>query len=282
MVLEFYSQNKKLLFAIFGLVLIIGISYSVLSIVSNNKEPASVFCTMDAKLCPDGSYVGRIGPNCEFATCPVEVITDETLGWIIFADEAQDVSFRYPDSFNTTYMRAFDWPPQVQIINELLECIEAGSEIDRAGRTEKNIINGREYCVTKQTEGAVGSIYTQYAYAVQKDKKTVIFTFSTRATQCGNYDEPQKIECENERVSFDINDLIDRIAETFRFSLVDAGENLVAQLDKCLGKTDVISKEKCAVLFKMITNYDECVAAAFPLVGSPPKCKIPDGRIFSP
>lgn len=29
-----------------------------------------VACTMDAKLCPDGSYVGRTGPNCEFATCP--------------------------------------------------------------------------------------------------------------------------------------------------------------------------------------------------------------------
>lgn len=27
-------------------------------------------CTMEAKLCPDGSYVGREGPNCEFAPCP--------------------------------------------------------------------------------------------------------------------------------------------------------------------------------------------------------------------
>ncbi len=27
-------------------------------------------CTADAKLCPDGSAVGRIGPNCEFAQCP--------------------------------------------------------------------------------------------------------------------------------------------------------------------------------------------------------------------
>lgn len=29
-----------------------------------------VFCTMDAMLCPDGTYVGRIPPNCEFAACP--------------------------------------------------------------------------------------------------------------------------------------------------------------------------------------------------------------------
>ncbi|MDO8514240.1 MAG: hypothetical protein Q7S50_01720, partial [bacterium] len=29
-----------------------------------------VACTMEAKICPDGSSVGRSGPNCEFATCP--------------------------------------------------------------------------------------------------------------------------------------------------------------------------------------------------------------------
>src|SRR3989338_6171267 len=27
-------------------------------------------CTQEAKLCHDGSYVGRTGPNCEFALCP--------------------------------------------------------------------------------------------------------------------------------------------------------------------------------------------------------------------
>ncbi len=29
-----------------------------------------VACTMEAKLCPDGSSVGRVGPNCEFTPCP--------------------------------------------------------------------------------------------------------------------------------------------------------------------------------------------------------------------
>lgn len=31
--------------------------------------PDGVVCTMDALQCPDGSYVGRTGPNCEFV-CP--------------------------------------------------------------------------------------------------------------------------------------------------------------------------------------------------------------------
>lgn len=33
-------------------------------------EDEPVFCAMDAMMCPDGSYVGRIAPNCEFAPCP--------------------------------------------------------------------------------------------------------------------------------------------------------------------------------------------------------------------
>lgn len=30
----------------------------------------SVMCPMDAKICPDGSAVGRVAPSCEFAACP--------------------------------------------------------------------------------------------------------------------------------------------------------------------------------------------------------------------
>lgn len=29
-------------------------------------------CSADARLCPDGSAVGRTGPNCEFTACPKE------------------------------------------------------------------------------------------------------------------------------------------------------------------------------------------------------------------
>lgn len=37
------------------------------------EEPDEpIACTMDAKMCPDGSYVSRQGPNCEFAPCPGE------------------------------------------------------------------------------------------------------------------------------------------------------------------------------------------------------------------
>lgn len=39
----------------------------------NESEDEIVFCTMDAKMCPDGSYVGRDPENnCEFYDCPSE------------------------------------------------------------------------------------------------------------------------------------------------------------------------------------------------------------------
>lgn len=34
------------------------------------KTPEQKACTQEAKLCPDGSSVGRVGPNCEFTPCP--------------------------------------------------------------------------------------------------------------------------------------------------------------------------------------------------------------------
>jgi len=42
----------------------------------NIQKP--VGCTQEAKVCPDGSAVGRTGPNCEFAQCP-DVKKDETI-----------------------------------------------------------------------------------------------------------------------------------------------------------------------------------------------------------
>lgn len=50
--------------------LIIGalIIAAVLRGVDMNQN--QVACTQEAKICPDGSAVGRQGPNCEFAPCP--------------------------------------------------------------------------------------------------------------------------------------------------------------------------------------------------------------------
>lgn len=51
----------------------------ILKILSTNLPIPSAdpkACTQEAKICPDGSAVGRTGPNCEFAPCPGEKKTD--------------------------------------------------------------------------------------------------------------------------------------------------------------------------------------------------------------
>lgn len=52
----------------------------------------NVSCTMEAKICPDGSSVGRTGPNCEFAACP-EINTSD---WNIFKNDKYGIEFKYP------------------------------------------------------------------------------------------------------------------------------------------------------------------------------------------
>jgi len=39
-------------------------------LIWKNFNQQTVMCSQEAKLCPDGSYVGRSGPECEFKECP--------------------------------------------------------------------------------------------------------------------------------------------------------------------------------------------------------------------
>ncbi len=41
-----------------------------------------VACTMDALLCPDGTYVGRTGPHCEFVCPPAPSVPDDVQAMI--------------------------------------------------------------------------------------------------------------------------------------------------------------------------------------------------------
>lgn len=65
---------KSLIFGVV-LILILGVGGFVYkNVMETGKGPLGsgvVACTADAKLCPDGSGVGRVGPECEFAPCPL-------------------------------------------------------------------------------------------------------------------------------------------------------------------------------------------------------------------
>jgi hypothetical protein len=137
-----------------------------------------------------------------------------TQGWRSVTDSARGVAFKYPADLGTSYIHAVDWPPMLQIVEGPFTCTEAGSESARAGKTERRTIGGRSYCVTRETEGAAGSIYTLYAFAFPDNGKVFILTFSLRSVQCANYDDPRKQECNREREGFDIGPVADRIAQS--------------------------------------------------------------------
>lgn len=55
--------------------IVIGIAgYAFILLRPTNKDGATTptACTQEAKLCSDGSAVGRTGPHCEFTPCPKE------------------------------------------------------------------------------------------------------------------------------------------------------------------------------------------------------------------
>lgn len=72
--------------------------------LAHAAEPQEVLppvCTMDAKLCPDGSSVSRTGPDCAFAPCPGEAAAEEkkagedSLGDVFDELETDDLSDEY-------------------------------------------------------------------------------------------------------------------------------------------------------------------------------------------
>ena len=80
-------NNKNIsIFALVGIVILLGIASGAFFLGYDHgfrkaveppalpvpPGPGGIACTMEAKLCPDGSAVGRIGPKCEFAACPGE------------------------------------------------------------------------------------------------------------------------------------------------------------------------------------------------------------------
>jgi len=67
---------QTLLLSIAVLLGLFGLSvYSVMPEIPQDE----IACTAEAKICPDGSAVGRTEPNCEFTQCPVPNKDNDTI-----------------------------------------------------------------------------------------------------------------------------------------------------------------------------------------------------------
>lgn len=64
---------KSKLIILLGLIAILS-----LFLTGCNTIPEQVACTEEAKICPDGTVVVRVGPDCEFEFCPVTEVEPPT------------------------------------------------------------------------------------------------------------------------------------------------------------------------------------------------------------
>ena len=93
---------KKYLIVLLVIVLILigaGVAYWKL-VKSTSTNPEQVACTEEAKICPDGSAVGRQGPGCEFAECPIAQAVDETADWKTYRNAEWGFAIKYPQAFS--------------------------------------------------------------------------------------------------------------------------------------------------------------------------------------
>jgi hypothetical protein len=77
--------DMKTLFAGIILIVVIGLAgFFFRNVLEHPSAPAGMACTLEAKICPDGTTVGRIPPSCDFAVCAAPNVSLDAVG-IAFA-----------------------------------------------------------------------------------------------------------------------------------------------------------------------------------------------------
>lgn len=137
--------------------------------------------------------------------------------WNNFVDQEQNIKFKYPKELIAEYTSTVEWPPIVSISEGKLVCLETPLESSFPERTSLIQVDDRLYCVEAISEGAAGSVYTEYTYSTSLNEKLIKTSFTLQFPRCDNYDEDKKIECENEREVFDIDGIVDRIVKSVEY-----------------------------------------------------------------
>jgi hypothetical protein len=194
--------------AALGFVLFKSIETKVTPVVQTNT-PSITRCDADAKLCPDGTTVLRVGEQCEFAACP-SMYGDEK-DWRSAKDPNTDISFKYPETFGNDYVRTSAWPPAFTVSDDPFSCDSTSNSTPN-----KEIINGTAYCTSEEMVEAAGSTYTTYRVTFVKEEKTVAMSFTIQSVQCITYEGTQQSACQAAQASFKIQELTDTIANSVR------------------------------------------------------------------
>jgi membrane-bound inhibitor of C-type lysozyme len=88
-----------------------------------------------------------------------------------------DMIFKVPESLEEKYISLQQWPPEIKIIANKndwplgiviekgeLKCQTTPEESNFSKRFYQQDISGRTYCINAESEGAAGSVFTDYTY----------------------------------------------------------------------------------------------------------------------
>ena len=202
----------------FFYVLVIGLIILVAPIVigaywlgKQATTPQPVACTMDAKECPDGSYVSRIPPFCEFAKCPINQVLltqtiDETANWKTYTNQDSSYSFKYP----------VDW-----VLTEKIDGVRDGvwTEIEPDIRIVVGACPGYSFWAGEPDPNANYSIYTPLQQKTISNRNINYYSKTDTYSCTSNiafFSKSLVVELISKKTSN--QQLFDQILSTFKFT----------------------------------------------------------------
>lgn len=170
--ISFRRKEDKKALSIVSIVLVLASISMYLSLQSltyqggENKEE-SVFCTQDAKLCPDGSYVSRTGKNCQFAQCPSAVSAPATVTFGDLTILAIGEQIKFSDGLTVTLMEINDSRCYEEVV-----CVWAGELSFLLRITGGNVGNSFKEIRLGTATAVAGATENDYAFTLQGATET--------------------------------------------------------------------------------------------------------------
>lgn len=112
---KFNNKNMSTTKKIILILVIVSLGFFTYQVLLKSGSEEQVFCTMEALQCPDGSYVGRSGPNCEFLQCPNQ---SSFVGTLRQTSERFELVMQAPINNNSVEV-SYVLPLEVRVTNVL-------------------------------------------------------------------------------------------------------------------------------------------------------------------
>jgi hypothetical protein len=153
---------------------------------------------------------------------------------------AGDISYTIP-AVTANYMTFSNWQVNViddkeilleRVLDDQLVCVETESTSSLSSRVSRIYTSSAEYCLEANSEGAAGSVYTDYSYYTLFDGNLVLIQFTVQYPQCVNYDGNEQEECATERENFNLDDIVDEVRSSIIIDDLEEGADLTNEVEE--------------------------------------------------